>query len=204
MTSRSVSTGMRRGWPGWPAAATRQLRAQRVGAGQPLAVGQQGQEAVGLCVGARVGGGFGHLGYRDGGGESGLGGTDRGCLRVGVDHARDGVVVGLAGFAEDAGGGDLALVFAEVGEQPHASDVADRPHSVCGAQVCVNRYPVLVGFHADRFQAEPVGARPAAGGREQVVATQFVAVVEGEDVVLAIAPRGGRVHAEPPPMTMAS
>ena len=40
------------------------LGAERVGAGQPLAVAEQGQEAVGLGVGVRVGGGLGDLGSR--------------------------------------------------------------------------------------------------------------------------------------------
>ena len=72
------------------------LGAERVGAGQALAVAEQGQEAVGLGVGARVGGRLGHLGHRDGGAEPGLGGADRGRLRVGVDDVRHGLVVGLA------------------------------------------------------------------------------------------------------------
>ena len=40
------------------------LGAERVGAGQPLAVGQQGQEAVRLGVGVGVGGRLGHLGHQ--------------------------------------------------------------------------------------------------------------------------------------------
>ena len=40
----------------------------------------------------------------------------------------------------------------------------------------------------------PVDARAPAGGDEQAVAAQLAAVVELEDVVLAVAPRGGRVR----------
>ena len=48
---------------------------------------------------------------------------------------------------------------------------------------------------ADRFQ--PLGhARAPAGGDEDVVAAQLAAVLEGQHVVLAVAGRGGRAHAE--------
>ena len=56
--------------------------------------------------------------------------------------------------------------------------------------------PRRVGLDADRLQADAVDARAPAGGDEQAVAAQLAAVVELEDVVLAVAPRGGRVHAE--------
>ena len=42
----------------------------------------------------------------------------------------------------------------------------------------------------------PVDARAPAGGDEQAVAAQLAAVVELEDVVVAVAPRAGRVRAE--------
>ena len=65
-----------------------------------------------------------------------------------------------------------------------------------GAQVRVDRDAARVGLHADRLQADPAGARAPAGGDEQVVTAQLAAVLEGQDVVLAVAPRGGRLHAE--------
>src|SRR5580658_9267207 len=73
------------------------LGAERVAAGQPLAVAEQRQEAVGLDVG--VGGRLGDLGELDSGAEPGLRGADGGGLRVRVDHVRYGFVVGLAGLA---------------------------------------------------------------------------------------------------------
>jgi len=114
----------------------------------------------------RVGGGLSHLGHRDRGGEPGLDDTDRGCLRVGVDDVRYGLVIGLAGFAEDVGGGDFALVFADVRQQPYAGDVTDRPQPLASPQLRVDGDPMHVGFNADRFQAEPVHARrPVATSR---------------------------------------
>ena len=53
------------------------LRAERVGAGEALAVAQQGEEAVGFRVRARVGGRLGHPGHRSGRAEARLGGADR-------------------------------------------------------------------------------------------------------------------------------
>ena len=123
-------------------------------------------------------------------------GAHRGRLRVGVDDVRHRLVVGLARLAEDVRGDDLALVLAHVGQQPHAGDVADGPQPFTGAQVRVDRDAVRAGRDADRLQAEPVHARAPAGGDEQAVAAQLAAVVERQDVVLAVAPRGGRVHAQ--------
>ena len=56
--------------------------------------------------------------------------------------------------------------------------------------------PRPVGYDADGLEAEPVDARTPAGGDQQPVAAQRPAVVEFQDVVLILAPRGGRVHAE--------
>src|SRR5215217_3034222 len=60
------------------------LWAERVGAGQPLAVAEQREEAVRLSVGVRVGGGLGNLGHERGRAEQGLGRARRGGVRVGV------------------------------------------------------------------------------------------------------------------------
>ena len=53
------------------------LGAEGVGAGQPLAVAEEGEEAVRLGVGARVGLGLGELGQGGGAAEAGLGRADR-------------------------------------------------------------------------------------------------------------------------------
>ena len=101
----------------------------------------------------------------------------------------------LPHLAENVRGDDLALVFADVGQQPHAGDVADGPQALPGAQVRVDREAVRAGLDADRLQA--VGhPRAPAGGHEQVVAAQLAAVLEGQDIVLALAPGGGGVHAQ--------
>ena len=104
--------------------------------------------------------------------------------------------MGLAGLAEDVGGNDLALVFADMGEQPHSRDVADAPQPRSGAQVRVDPDTVLVDRGAGCFQADPAGARAAAGGHQQVVAAQLAAVIQRQHKVRAVAPRGGRVRAQ--------
>ena len=55
---------------------------------------------------------------------------------------------------------------------------------------------MLVEAGAGRLQAEPGHPGPSAGGREQPLAAQLMAVVQDQDVVVAVAPRGGRRHAE--------
>ena len=103
--------------------------------------------------------------------------------------------MGLAGLAEDVRGDDLALVFADVGQQSHAGHVADGPQAFPGAQVRVDRNAMRASLDADRLQAGG-HARTAAGGDEQVVAAQLAVALEGHDVVVAVAPRGGCVYAQ--------
>ena len=80
------------------------------------------------------------------------------------------------------------------GQMPVTSPIA---HRRSPARRCASTgIPWRVGLDADGLQADPVDARAPAGGDEQAVAAQLAAVVELEDVVLAVAPRGGRVHAE--------
>jgi len=114
----------------------------------------------------------------------------------GEDDARHGLVVGLARLAEDVGRDHLALVLADVGERPDAGHIADRPQALVRAHAGVDRDPVGVGLDADRLQADPLDARAPAGGDEEAVAAQLPAVVELQHVILALAPRGGRVHAK--------
>ena len=126
------------------------------------------------------------------GAEARLGRADRRGLRVGEDDARHGVVVRLARLAEDVRGDDLALVLADVRQLPDAGDVADRPQPLADAEALVDRDAAGVGLDADRLEADPLDARPPAGGDEQPVAAQLAAVVELEDVVVAVAPCRGR------------
>src|SRR5262245_33352787 len=83
-----------------------------------------------------------------------------------------------------------------MGQLPDTVDIADRPQALARAQARVDRDPAGVGFDANGLQAEPIDARTPASGDEQPVAAQLAAVVEFEDKVLALAPRGGGVHAE--------
>jgi hypothetical protein len=91
---------------------------------------------------------------------------------------------------------DPALILPDVGQLPDAVDIADRPQALARAQARIYGDPAVVGFDANGLQAEPIDARTPAGRDQQPVATQFPAVVEFQGVVLALAPRGGRVHAE--------
>ena len=81
-------------------------------------------------------------------------------------------------------------------ELPDAGHVSDRPQPLAGAELRVDGDAAGVGLDADGLQADTVDARPPAGGDEQPVAAQFAAVVELEDVVLSVAPRGRRARAE--------
>ena len=56
--------------------------------------------------------------------------------------------------------------------------------------------PARVGLDADRLQADPCHARAAPGRHQQPVAALLAAVPELQDVVLAVAARGGGVHPE--------
>ena len=91
---------------------------------------------------------------------------------------------------------DPALILPDVGQLPDAVDIADRPQALARAQARVDRDPAATGFDADGLEAEPIDARTPAGGDEEPVAAQLPAVVEFQGVALALAPRGGRVHAE--------
>ena len=82
-----------------------------------------------------------------------------------------------------------------MGQQPHAGDIADGPQAFPGAQVRVDPDTLRTSLDADRFQAGG-DARAPARGDEQVVAAQIAAALDRHDVVFAVAPRGGRVHAQ--------
>ena len=81
-----------------------------------------------------------------------------------------------------------------MGQRPDAGDVADRPQPLAARRCASTGTPCGVRLDADGLEAEPVDARAPAGGDEQPVAAQLAAVVELEDVVVALAPRGGRVR----------
>src|SRR5829696_144709 len=172
------------------------LGAERVGAGQPLAVAEECQEAVLLGIRARVGGALRNLRQRDHRAEAAGGGTNRSGLWVGVDDSRNGLVVGLSWLPQDVRGDYVALVLADMRQRPEPVDVADRPQAFAGAQMWVDRNSVGVRLDADRLEADPANPRAPAGGDEQPVAAQFAPVVELEDVVLAVASRGGRVRGQ--------
>ena len=78
------------------------------------------------------------------------------------------------------------------GQMPVTSPIA---HSRSPARRCASTgMPAGVGLDADRLQADPLDPRPPAGGDQQAVAAQLAAVVELQHVVLAVAPRGGRLR----------
>ena len=104
--------------------------------------------------------------------------------------------MGLARLAEDVRGDDLALVLADVGEQPNPGDVADGPQPLPGAQLRVDPDAMLVERGADRLQAKPGYPRTPARGRQQPVPAQFPVVLEDQDVVGTVTPRGDHVYAE--------
>ena len=114
-------------------------------------------------------------------------GAHRRRLGVRVNDVGNGLVVGLAGLAEDVGRDDLALVLPHVGQQPDAGDVADGPQTVADAQVGVDRDAVPVSEDADCLEADPVHAGAPPRGDEQVVAAHLAAVIEGQDIVVALA-----------------
>ena len=113
-----------------------------------------------------------------------------------VDDPWNGLVVGLARIAEDVGGDHVALVLADVGQRPEPVDVPDRPQPLRRPQVGVDGDPVGVGLDADGLEPDTAHPRPPAGGDEQAVAPQFAAVVELEDVLVAVAAGGARVCGE--------
>ena len=80
------------------------------------------------------------------------------------------------------------------GQMPVTSPIA---HRRSPARRCASTgMPCGVGLDADGLQADALDARAPAGGDEQAVAAQLAAVVELEDVLVAVAPRAGRVRAE--------
>ncbi len=172
------------------------LRPERVGAGQPLAVAEQGQESVGLGVVVRVGGGLRHVRQRGGGAVSRLGGAHRGGLRVGVGDAGNGLVVRRARLAGDVRRDNVALVLADVGQRPDAGDVADRPQPLTCPQVLVNVDPFRVRLDAHGLQADSLHPRAPAGRHQQPVTPPVGPVRELEDVLIALPPGGAGVHPE--------
>jgi hypothetical protein len=104
--------------------------------------------------------------------------------------------VGLAWFAEDVGGDDLALVLADVRQLPDAGDVADRPQPLARAQCVVDRDSPWVRGDADGLEPDPLHARAPSGRHEQAITAQLASILESQDEVLAVAGRRGRLHAE--------
>ena len=121
--------------------------------------------------------------------------TAAACGSVNV-HARHGLVVGLALLPEDVGRYDLALVLADVGQLPDAGDVADRPQALSGAEPFVDGNPAAIRLDPDGLQADTRHARSPARGDEQVVAAKLTAVVQLEDVLVALVARRACLNPE--------
>ena len=124
--------------------------------------------------------------------------ADRGDLRVGEDDARNGAVVRGDVAAEDVGGRDPALVFADVGERPDPGDVADRPDAFGGAHPLIDLDPLGGAIRIDpgRVEAEAVDPRLAPGRDQQLVPAELGAVLEGERVALPAPIRRARLDPE--------
>ena len=133
---------------------------------------------------------------RRAGHEGGLERPDGRGLRIGEDDAREGFVVGFARIAQDVRGDDVALVLAGCRQRPDAGDVADRPEPVAGPQLRVDGDPAAVGRDADGLEPDAVDTGTATGRNEQAITAQLAGVVDVQDVVIAVTPRLGHVHAE--------
>src|SRR4029453_5725689 len=144
--------------------------------------------SVRLVMGARIGGGLRHSRYGNGRAEGGLSRADRSRLRIGEGHARHGVVVGLARFAEDVRRDNPSLIFPDMGQLPDAVDIADRPQALASAQARVDRDAARIGFDSGGLRAGAIAAGAPAGGAEQPVAAELPPVVEFQGVALALAP----------------
>src|SRR5581483_10191328 len=105
-----------------------------------------------------------------------LGDADRRDLGVGEDAGRDRAVVGPDVAAREVGGRDARLVLADVGEERDAGDVADRPHALAGAAALVDLDPRASDRQPEPL--EPLDVRPAAGGDEQPLRLDRLAVRE--------------------------
>ena len=91
------------------------------------------------------------------------------------------------------------LIERRTGQRPDAVDIvdiADRPQTFARAHVIVHLDPAGVSLHAHRLEADTLDARAPAGSHEQLVAAHVRAVVELQDIVLALAPRSGGAHPE--------
>src|SRR5207244_2328244 len=110
----------------------------------------------------------------------GLGESNAGDLRVGVDRARDPAVVDDGVVAESVLGRHLALAESRVRELPVTGAVA------YGVDVLDGRAPALVGrdalalveLDADRLQAEALDEGPATDGNEHQIGAHGLAVAE--------------------------
>src|SRR6266511_5451893 len=172
------------------------LRAERVGAGQTLAVGDEGQKAGSLRIGAGVGRGARHFRDLRRRAQLPLGLPHGGRLGVREHDARDGVVGGFPVLAEDVGGGDAPLVLADVGQRPDPGYVADRPDAVAGPHPGIDLDALPPGLDPDGVEPDAVGACASARRNQQAVAAQVALVLELEHEVLAVAPRARGVLAE--------
>src|SRR6266511_2685542 len=162
------------------------LRAERVGAGQTLAVGDEGQKAGSLRIGAGVGRGARHFRDLRRRAQLPLGLPHGGRLGVREHDARDGVVGGFPVLAEDVGGGDAPLVLADVGQRPDPGYVADRPDAVAGPHPGIDLDALPPGLDPDGVEPEVLAVAPRARG---VLAEAQLDPVGGEDLAKRLAER---------------
>ncbi len=162
------------------------LGPDRAGAGQHLAVGEEQQEAEVVTLVPR--GAARQRAEVAASRPRVLADPDRGDGRIGVGDAGDRAVVGAHVLALDVGDDDARLVAADVGEGRDAGDVADRPDAVRGAAVFVHRHgAVLADLDPGPLEAEPVGARPPAGGEQDALGAHLLPAREREHVAVLVA-----------------
>src|SRR5579864_7163533 len=105
-----------------------------------------------------------------------LRGTDRGRLRIGIRHARSGLVVHRMAITGDVRRYDVALVLADVRQGPDPVDIANGPELFPGPQVLVHPEPVWVRLDADGLEPDPLDARMTAGRHQQPLTPHLAAV----------------------------
>jgi len=95
-------------------------------------------------------------------------------------------------------GGDVEIIHNRFGTTGTlaAGHVADRPHALAGAAALVHRDALGARLDAQGLQAESGDAWGAAGGDEQLLAVDLVAVVEAHRPPPVLGGDGGRPRAQ--------
>ena len=117
-------------------------------------------------------------------------------LGMGEHDGRDRRVVGHRRLAQDVGRRHPALVLADVGEEPDAGDVADRPEPLTGPHRGVDIDLPGARIEPHRLEADVVHPWSPARRDEQPIPPDLASLTEGEDVVVAVAAGCGDLRSE--------